>query len=267
MEHTQNNHNQGTEIKWNPSLEVDPEELDFKLIGDGLGFHKSNTLEEEERNLRRTVRKEGQTAPNPHLREKLKDSLAGLETRLPKAKPLNKMPSSSSLSEPLPSSPEVSLKDVGIPELPVTAPSVQTKKKTTKLKVKKVTTASIEKKIAASVIDVLVNVILFASIMLGCGYLNEIPMHIMEALIIRPDFYLYIAPLFIIQMGLYFSLLDCWQTLGKSLFGIRLVEKENGYKKSSFKVALMRFVLFIMIIPSVLDLSDRLTDSVVIKWD
>lgn len=268
METTQEN---SKTIKWNDFLDVNENDnFEFKLLDDGLGFHHHEEVEKKTS----IVRKKVPSVPN------LKSSpRRGVSRKMRPQKDLSHM---REVAMPEIAMPEVSFPKENLPSLKTGYPKAQTssirkvqeqrfkdhqvdRPERTERKIKKkLKLASVEIRFSSFVLDLLflaIGVLLFVivgSFTLGVT-LDSFAMTLLE-----PRYLPYLVTLLGSFYLFYFSLLDCDQSFGKKIMGIRVIDKNNR-KAARFMQNATRAFLTILIVPVLFSLQDSMSDTEVIK--
>lgn len=256
-EHNQSNTSHNPQIKWNDFLDVEnSDDFEFKILDEGLGFHHKE--EAKPKPTRKAQPIQRGLNPSRHLRAK------NTEVKLPKV-----TTPSRALSH---------LEEVSLPKnLPGALPDkakarpvqktkkVEARKDQAKTKIKaKVKTASIEARMAAFILDIAVFAgVLFAYVFMG-SFMMGVSVDKFSKIIFRQDYLMFIGSIAFFTYVLYFSLLDCTQTIGKKALNIKVV-KAGSQERSNLIVNFMRSILVVTILPIVFGFQDNLSDTKVIE--
>lgn len=271
-------HQEQNTIKWNDFLEVnEQEDFEFRLLDDGLGFHHQERVEPKKVKSPR-VAKVAPKKPTSGLRtttsgRKTLPTIPDLGGRPIRTKTISKK---SSISKRMDS---VALPEVSLPELQTGySEPVQNKElKRSPLKVKsnekvqqkkvikrKVKLATAEARIGAFILDLMFLAAAFILFTIAGSFTVGTTVENFAQTLARPEYLPLMASLMGAMYVFYFSLMDCDQSVGKKILNIKVVDKDKK-KNARFIPNMTRAFLSLLIIPSVLNLQDSLTDTDVVQ--
>lgn len=254
-EYNQSNTSHNSQIKWNDFLDVEnSDDFEFKILDEGLGFHHKEEAKPKPTRKVQPVQRGLNHSRN--LRAKK------TEVTLPKVTTPSRALShleEVSLPKNLPGALPERVKTKAVQK----TKKVEARKEQTKIKVK-IKTASIEARMAAFVLDIAVLAgVLFAYVFMG-SFMMGVSIDKFSKIIFRQDYLMFIGSISFFTYVLYFSLLDCTQTIGKKALNIKVI-KSGSHERSNLMVNFMRSILVVTILPIVFGFQDNLSDTKVIE--
>jgi hypothetical protein len=277
METTQEN---SKTIKWNDFLDVNEnDDFEFKLLDDGLGFHQQEEIERKTS----VVRKKVPSVPN--LKASPRKGMTS--TRRPQRN-MTRMEdiarAKKAMAMPEVSMPEVAMPEIAMPEVSVRTgyPKTQTsslrqaqeqkfaekkvekaERKVTKTK-KKLKLASVEMRFSAFILDAIFLAVGASLFVLAGSFTLGITVDSFAKALIEPQYLPLVAGLAVSFYLFYFSLLDCDQSFGKQVMGIKVIDKSSR-KTARFMQNATRAFLTLLVLPVLFSLQDSMSDTEVIK--
>jgi uncharacterized RDD family membrane protein YckC len=232
---------------------IDLDDLEFKALSDGLGFHQENQTPE----VFMKTKKPYQSLAKKELGHKPLPMSKEVET-----KPVVK---TATLPQPLmPSVPSVPLSS----ELTESMAEAKKEVKKNEKKASPIVMASVAQRVGAFLID-------FMSIIAGVAILLAGFALVLNKVLGAPysysfsyEFINYYAILFVLMSFFYFAIMESSSTFGKKIFSIS-VKKVDGSRLTLFnsvgRVVLTFLSFFAMGLPLILDFPSKLSDTVVVQ--
>jgi hypothetical protein len=229
--------------------------LNFKPINKGLGFHK-----EEKKSVKKIVKSSSlsplsaRNQPRPDVLSEVKTDFISKDYIAERPQELSAF-YSSKIEEP-------AVKKVEKKELNKTS----TKKIISAVRKEK--DAAVFLQVAAWCIDLIFIVMILGATLSVLSLFSGIEISYFREMLLRPEISIYIAGLFFIYYLLYFSVLDLAGTFGKSLMGIKLQTVNNKplRVKHTFVRAFISLTSFLAVgLPLVMDFQGRLSETKVVR--
>lgn len=264
-------------IKWDDFLDINEnDDFEFKLLDDGLGFHQQDPIEKKNTFVRKkipkvsTLNSSSRHAASIRLRKPVNRQIRARESS--SRSTVSELPEVSLHQESLPSlktgyskkQPPVvrRTKDSCLDESKILEENrVERKEKKIKKKIKQ---ATFDLRFSSFILDLLFLIgggllfVLVGSFTLGVTLDN------FGKTLLEPRYLPYLGTLIGSFYLFYFSLLDCDQSFGKKIMGIKVINK-NDRKSARFMQNASRACLTILIIPVIFSLQDSMTDTDVIR--